>query len=372
MNVSAPQAAATLYGVIDLIENVESPTTVTDIAAFIRNQMSLHRSENKEDPLLGGNVEDALDALVIDAVVHTDINDMTTTMKRLFWSETKIEPSKDLDDWETLDEDEKRVLKFIFGFFAIADQLVNNNIVTIYMQRLVRHEFQSFFVEQMRNETVHKLAYNMLIRTFITDPDEEQMIVHAYKTLPSVRGLTEWITRWMNDPKVRFTDQVVAQIAFEGIFFAAAFACIFRLQSKNLMSQTVLANQWIRRDESLHAQFYIAIWKKLKYPASEQRVHEIFHSAYMAMAVFVEAMLPGDGLPGLDAMMLKQHVQSTVNMWLVLYMNLSPLYKDENGAAVETPLPYTKLNDVPDMVNFFERFNTSYQIDVGQKEIVNW
>lgn len=92
----------------------------------------------------------------------------------------------------------------------------------------------------------------------------------------------------------------------------------------------------------------------------------------LCLAAFVDEMLPGAGLPGLDTTLMNQHVKSSINMWLVHKMGLAPLYFEEKGIIVETPLAYTNLSEVPDVVNFFERFNTSYQSGACGNDIVEW
>jgi ribonucleotide reductase beta subunit family protein with ferritin-like domain len=47
----------------------------------------------------------------------------------MFWIPEEIDLYKDIEDWNNLSIQERKMLKFILGFFSFSDGVVNENIV---------------------------------------------------------------------------------------------------------------------------------------------------------------------------------------------------------------------------------------------------
>lgn len=46
-----------------------------------------------------------------------------------FWTVEEVDLSKDLDDWERLNDDERYFVSRVLAFFAASDGIVNENLV---------------------------------------------------------------------------------------------------------------------------------------------------------------------------------------------------------------------------------------------------
>ena len=55
----------------------------------------------------------------------------------MFWIAEEIDFETDKKDWENkLQDDEKRVIMFVLGFFSFADGIINENILTNFMNQI--------------------------------------------------------------------------------------------------------------------------------------------------------------------------------------------------------------------------------------------
>lgn len=69
--------------------------------------------------------------------------------------------------------------------------------------------------------------------------------------------------KWIKDGRSSFSTRLVAFACIEGIFFSGSFCSIFWLKKRGLMPGLTFSNELISRDEALHTEFAILLYKKL-------------------------------------------------------------------------------------------------------------
>jgi len=317
-----------------------------------------------------------------------------------FWTVEEIRLSDDLTDWNNkLTDNEKYFLKNILAFFAASDGIVNENIVLNFYNEVQIPEARNFYSVQMMIEAIHSETYSVLIDTYVSDTDEKMKLFKAMETIPAVKKKADWALKWIEEgstlqqsiPKkymqtleflsgfddssdevqealnflVRerpsFAQRLLAYVCVEGIFFAGSFCAIYWLKNRGLMPGLSTANSFIARDENLHAEFAISLYKMLENQIGEETVHSIFKEAVEIEKEFITESLPVS-LIGMNCNLMKQYIECTADRWLVL-LGYSKIYNTQN------PFGFMELISVNEKVSFFECVNSNYtKSNVGASE----
>lgn len=276
------------------------------------------------------------------------------------WTAQELDFSNDQDDWLSLDPKIRDFLKFILAFFAQADGVVIENLMQNF-QRETDHikEARNFYAVQTYIETIHNETYGMMIVTYITDVVERDKALDAIKNYPSVHKIGKWMFEWMDRTKSTLLERVIAFASVEGILFSGAFCAIYWIKIHyNKLPGMCKANEWIARDEGLHTQFAVALYKHFTEDTkeyerlSESRVHEIIKSATDLAENFVRTSLKVETIEMSQDQMI-EYIQCTSDV-LCGWLGYSPIYNAKN------PFPWMNLIGMDNKSNFFEHVVTEY------------
>ena len=289
-------------------------------------------------------------------IKYPNLESFYQRQKAVVWSPQELDYSRDRSDWDTLDDGTKTFIKFILFFFAQADGIVNENLITNFKQQTSFFKEATFFYSaQEYIETIHNETYSILIETFIRDRDEKMRGYNAIKHYPSIKKIADWMFEWM-DSKRSLTERVVAFACVEGIFFSSAFAAIYWIKRRNILQGLCKANEWIARDEALHTEFAVALYHELTKERfsrlSEDTVHSIIKSAVTVSENFVREALKVD-LIGMNADDMVDYVKCTADV-LSMSFGYDPIYK------VVNPFTWMSMISLPNRSNFFETKVSEY------------
>lgn len=116
------------------------------------------------------------------------------------------------------------------------------------------------------------LRISKKILLFHQDASEKHRIFRAVEEMPCVSRKAEWALKWItsgddnqsDNNRNSFAERLVAFACVEGIFFSGAFCSIFWLKKRGLMPGLSFSNELISRDEGLHTDFAVLLYKHLK------------------------------------------------------------------------------------------------------------
>src|SRR6266550_2047205 len=217
------------------------------------------------------------DRFVLLPIKYADIWEMYKKHEASFWTAEEIDLYQDLKDWDSLNRGEKHFISHVLAFFAASDGIVNENLVTSFMEEVQAPEARCFYGFQVMMENIHSETYSLLIDTYIKDPIEKDHLLHAVDTVPCVGKKADWAIKWINNGT--FAERLIAFAAVEGIFFSGSFCSIFWLKKRGLMPGLSFSNELISRDEGLHCEFACLLYKNLTNKLSEERVKEVIMNA---------------------------------------------------------------------------------------------
>jgi ribonucleoside-diphosphate reductase beta chain len=340
------------------------------------------------------------DRFCVFPIEHHNLWDFYKRHISTFWTVEEVLLTDDLSDWKKLNDNERYFIKNVLAFFAASDGIVNENLVLNFYNEVQIAEARQFYAVQMMIEAVHGEQYSLLIDTYINDTTEKNKLLNAVETIPAVRRKAEWAMKWIEEgsalqnmipekhmqtlqflqgfddfsqdvqdalsfltkERPSFAQRLLAFVCVEGIFFSGSFCAIYWLKNKGLMPGLATANEFISRDEGLHAEFAIELYKMLDNQLSQETAHNIFKEAVDIEKEFITQSLPVS-LLGMNSDLMSQYIEFVADRWLVM-LGYDKLYNSEN------PFGFMEMISVNTKENFFETRVSQYQkAGVGQSEI---
>ena len=291
---------------------------------------------------------------VMFPIKHEDIWQMYKTQVDCFWRAEEIDLSKDLTNWESLNTDEKYFISMILAFFAASDGIVLENLALRFMNEIQISEARAFYGFQIAMENIHSQTYSLLIETYIKDKMEKDRLFNAIEHFPCIKKKSDWAQKWIRDNRSGFATRLVAFACVEGIFFSGAFCSIYWLKKRGLMPGLTFSNELISRDEALHFEFSILLYKKLNKKITKARMNEIIKEAVDIETEFICDALPCR-LIGMNSALMTQYIQFVADR-LSVQLGYDKIYN------VTNPFEFMELISLEGKTNFFERKVGEYSL----------
>jgi ribonucleoside-diphosphate reductase beta chain len=288
---------------------------------------------------------------VLFPIEHHDIWDYYKKAQQVFWTAEEIDLAQDLTDWEKLNEGEQHFVKHVLAFFAASDGIVNENLAENFVAEVQYTEAKFFYGFQIMMENIHSETYSLLIDTYIKDKEEQNHLFNAIDTVPAVQKKAEWALKWIGSES--FVERLIAFAAVEGIFFSGSFCSIFWLKKRGLMPGLSFSNELISRDEGLHTDFAVHLYKNhIENKLSRERILEIIDSALVIEKEFITEALPVS-LIGMNSELMKQYLEY-VSDRLLMDLGVGKVYNTEN------PFDFMANIALQNKTNFFEKRVADY------------
>lgn len=260
------------------------------------------------------------------------------------WTAEEIDFSKDMEDWNALSEKEQHFIKYVLAFFAGSDGIIFENINKNFAEEVQISEARSFYAYQCHNEMVHGETYSKLIDKYIKDPSEKKQLFHAITGIPCIGEKANWAMKWF-DTKRSFGERLFAFACVEGIFFSGSFCAIFWLKKRGLMPGLCFSNELISRDEGLHLEFAVELFKMLKHKPTS--VRDIISEAVAIEKEFITNALPCS-LIGMNAEKMSAYIEYVADR-LLKQIGEKPLWGTQN------PFDFMENISLDGKTNFFEK-----------------
>lgn len=285
-------------------------------------------------------------------IQYSDMFQMYRKALASFWTPQEISLADDVSDWkEKLSDNDRYFIKHILAFFAGSDGIVMENLAGNFATEVQVPEARQFYASQMMMEAIHSETYALLIDA-LADPSEALDLFRAIETMPPVQKKAAWAQKYL-DPSRRFAERLVAFICVEGILFSGSFCAIYWLKRKGVMPGLCLANEFISRDEALHYDFGILLYKHLQYKLPRDTVSQIIREAVETELDFVVDAIPCK-LIGMNSDLMCQYIKFVADR-AMMELTGTKLYN------VTNPFEWMELIGLQGKTNFFERFPSDYQ-----------
>jgi ribonucleotide reductase beta subunit family protein with ferritin-like domain len=293
------------------------------------------------------------DRFVLFPIKYHDIWDMYKNAMASFWTAEEIDLYADLDDWNSLNEQERHYISHILAFFSASDGIVNENLAQRFYNDVQIPEARSFYGFQIAMENIHAETYGLLIDTYIKDETKKNYLFKAIDNIPCIKKKADWALKWIYGNE-SFAERLVAFAAIEGIFFSGAFCSIFWLKKRGLMPGLTFSNELISRDEGLHTDFACLLYRDyLVEKPSEGRIRELIKEAVEFECEFISEALPVS-LIGMNADLMKEYIRFVADR-LMRTLGYNNIWDARN------PFDWMELISMQGKTNFFEKKVSEYQ-----------
>ena len=314
-------------------------------------------SKIQNEPLLADNP----DRYVMFPLQDQDIWQSYKKMMDCFWRAEEIDFSKDMTHWNTLTEKEQYFIKMILAFFAASDGIVIENLGARFMTEVQLPEARAAYGFQLMMENIHSETYSLLIDTYIKDEKEKGELFHALDNFPCIKKKADWAIKWINDKRSSFGTRLLAFACVEGIFFSGAFCSIYWLKKRGLMPGLTFSNELIARDEGMHTDLAVLLFRKLNKKPNKKKVYDIVQEAVSIEKEFICSALPCK-LIGMNSTLMSQYIEFVADR-IVQQLGFDKIYKTSN------PFDFMEMISLEGKTNFFEKRVGDYSLSNGNKNL---
>jgi len=280
--------------------------------------------------------------------------------QRVHWLPEEVPLADDVKDWHNkMTAEERNLLTQIFRFFTQSDIEVANCYMKQYSRVFEPTEVQMMLSAFSNMETVHIAAYSHLLDTIGMPETEYQAFLH-YKEM---KDKVDYLHKFDVSTKENVAQTLAVFGAFtEGLQLFASFAILMNFPRFNKMKGMGQIISWSVRDESLHTESVIKLFRTFISENPEIWTEEFQRSLYVTCSemvehedAFIDLAFELGGVEGLAGSEVKQYIRYIADRRLT-QLGLQPIYRLEKN-----PLPWMDemLNGM-EHTNFFENRSTEY------------
>jgi len=294
---------------------------------------------------------------VMFPIEHQDVWSMYKKQMNCFWRAEEIDFSHDITHWKTLTTREQHFIKMVLAFFAASDGIVLENLGLRFMNEIPIAEVKAFYGFQIMMENIHSETYSLLIDTYIQDKSEKHTLFNAVQNFACIEKKASWATKWIHDTNSTFATRLVAFACVEGIFFSGAFCSIDWLKKRGLMPGLTFSNELISRDEGMHTDFAVLLYRKLDNKLDGEIIHSIVRESVEIEKEFIIEALPCR-LIGMNSELMSQYIEFVADR-LLTQLEYPKLYHSTN------PFDFMEMISMEGKTNFFEKRVAEYSLATG-------
>ncbi|MDP9195846.1 MAG: ribonucleotide-diphosphate reductase subunit beta [Pseudomonadota bacterium] len=282
------------------------------------------------------------------------------TQQQIHWLPEEVPLADDVKDWrKKLTDGERNLLTQIFRFFTQADVEVNNCYMRHYSRVFQPTEIQMMLAAFSNMETIHIAAYSHLLDT-IGMPETEYSAFLRYKEMKDKYDYMQQFG--VSTPRDIAMTLAVFGAFTEGLQLFASFAILMNFPRFNKMKGMGQIVTWSVRDETLHTQSIIRLFRTFVAENPEvwnDRLKQDLLTACETIVhhedAFVDLAFEMGSIEGLTAEDIKKYIRWIADRRLI-QLGLEAKYK-----VPKNPLPWMDemLNGV-EHANFFENRATEY------------
>jgi ribonucleoside-diphosphate reductase beta chain len=282
------------------------------------------------------------------------------TQQRVHWLPEEVPLADDVKDWHrNLSAAERNLLTQIFRFFTQSDVEVNNCYMTHYAKVFKPTEVRMMLAAFANMETVHIAAYSHLLDTIGMPETEYSAFLHYAE----MKAKYDYMKQFGVNTKADIAKTLAVFGAFtEGLQLFASFAILLNFPRFNKMKGMGQIVSWSVRDETLHTNSIIRLFREFIQENPEIWTEEFQRQLYVACSTivehedaFIDLAFELGAIEGLTGAEVKRYIRYIADRRLT-QLSLQPIYRIEKN-----PLPWLDdmLNGV-EHTNFFENRATEY------------
>ena len=283
-----------------------------------------------------------------------------------FWTPFEINMSNDIKQFSGLTNEEREAFLKILGLLALLDS-VQTDFAGKVADFLTDSSLNALMIILAQQEVIHNHSYSYVLSSLVSK-DEQNRVFDFWRTEPVLQERNDFIIKGYEDfseePNVdNFLRSIVYDVILEGLFFYSGFSFFYHLARHQKMVATSTMINYINRDEQLHVDLFVKIYKELlteypqfNTPERAREVETIFKEAAKLEVEWANEII-GDKIDGLDMEDVEAYIYFYANVRCnqLGYDRPFPEYR-------KNPLKWIKAYEEVDMgkTDFFEQKSRQY------------
>ncbi|KQL53833.1 ribonucleotide-diphosphate reductase subunit beta [Heyndrickxia shackletonii] len=197
-----------------------------------------------------------------------------------FWTPFEINMSQDIKQFPNLSDDEQNAFLKIIGLLALLDS-VQTDYAGKVADYLTDSSLNALMIILAQQEVIHNHSYSYVLSSIVSKQTQDE-VFEFWRTEPTLIQRNEFVTNgyeaFANNPTIdNFLKSIVYDVILEGLFFYSGFAFFYNLARNQKMVATSTMINYINRDEHLHVDLFVKIFKEVLQEYPEYATDELRH-----------------------------------------------------------------------------------------------
>lgn len=285
-----------------------------------------------------------------------------------FWTPFEINMSKDVKQFAELSEHEREAFLKIIGLLALLDSIQSDYAGKV-ADYLTDSSLNALMIILAQQEVIHNHSYSYILSS-IADKQTQDETFNYWRTEPTLQRRNDFVVdgykAFAENPTVgNMLESIVNDVILEGLFFYSGFAFFYNLARNQKMVATSTMINYINRDEQLHVDLFVKIFKEILAENPEQDTDELRDYAINQFRKAAELEIEwgreviGDKVDGVSMDELEQYIKFYAN---VRCNQLGYGHSAFPEAPRKNPMKWIKAYEDVDLgkTDFFEQKSRQY------------
>ncbi|APH06105.1 ribonucleotide-diphosphate reductase subunit beta [Bacillus weihaiensis] len=240
-----------------------------------------------------------------------------------FWTPFEINMAQDIKQYPQLSNDEKDAFLKIIGLLALLDSIQTDYAGKV-ADYITDSSINALMIILAQQEVIHNHSYSYVLSSIVPKHVQDEVFEY-WRSEPILRKRNDFVTNgyedFANEPTVlNLLKSIVYDVILEGLFFYSGFAFFYNLARNQKMVATSTMINYINRDEQIHVDLFVQIFKEVlrEYPEYHTpELAEFVHNTFIQAAELeIEwgRLIIGDKMDGLNMQDIEDYIKFYANV----------------------------------------------------------
>ncbi|MFE4523610.1 ribonucleotide-diphosphate reductase subunit beta [Cytobacillus firmus] len=195
-----------------------------------------------------------------------------------FWTPFEINMSQDIKQFPHLTKSEQDAFLKIIGLLALLDSIQTDYAGKV-ADYITDSSISALMIILAQQEVIHNHSYSYVLSSLVPKQKQDE-VFEFWRTEPILAERNEFVVNGYKDfaenPSAEnLLKSIVFDVVLEGLFFYSGFAFFYHLARNQKMVATSTMINYINRDEQIHVDLFVKIFKEILQENPELNTNEL-------------------------------------------------------------------------------------------------
>ncbi|MEK3853625.1 ribonucleotide-diphosphate reductase subunit beta [Cytobacillus sp. FSL H8-0458] len=195
-----------------------------------------------------------------------------------FWTPFEINMSQDIKQFPDLTKSEQDAFLKIIGLLALLDSIQTDYAGKV-ADYITDSSISALMIILAQQEVIHNHSYSYVLSSLVAKQKQDE-VFEFWRTEPILAERNEFVVNGYKDfaenPSAEnLLKSIVFDVVLEGLFFYSGFAFFYHLARNQKMVATSTMINYINRDEQIHVDLFVKIFKEILKENPELNTNEL-------------------------------------------------------------------------------------------------